>query len=570
MGVRDSRAGLVSSDLLLDIVPETFRILIADDLEDTRFVIRRALSRLGFQVEEATDGEMLLEKAKRLRPDLMIVDIMMPKLDGLSALSQIRQTPSLAHAYIILLTGKSTVDEKIEGFQQGADDYVTKPYSLAELKARVYAGIRLRAMHRSLTESQQILVRQEKMATIGAMAAGMAHEFNNIMGAISGYAQLAKVNEKFVERLINVALDQSERARKITTSLATFAATSKSEAKLTRPETLIESAMWLLAKEFKNRELELELEVAPSLPGIEVHVGKLQEVLVHLLLNAVQAVAVRDGDGRVQVRLRVVDSMLQFEVDDNGPGIPDNDRVKIFDPFFTTKGALGKSIEPGTGLGLTFSLNIVQSHGGRLDVVPSQLGGACLRIELPAVPNSESPAQDIVQGPAESEVSRQDILVPREPIHSVTARSTPVKKSAAELPNVPALPVAADLPSAPQPSSRVVVIEDDESLQELIREVVGTERCVVHGDGAAGLESVRTETPSFVVLDVTLSGRTSGWDVLEKLRELDAPPPVVLTSGALVDPDSVRLKYPNIQLLPKPYSLADLEAAVASLSTVPN
>ena len=99
-----------------DFDASAFRILIADDLEDTRFVLRRALTIEGFQIDEATNGEELLEVASLRPPDLMIVDIMMPRLDGLSALAEIRKDPKLAHAYIILLTGKSSVNEKIEGF----------------------------------------------------------------------------------------------------------------------------------------------------------------------------------------------------------------------------------------------------------------------------------------------------------------------------------------------------------------------------------------------------------------------------------------------------------------------
>lgn len=553
---------LAVGPLAVEIVPETYRILIADDLEDTRFVIRRALGRLGFQVEEATDGQMLIEKARSSRPDLMIVDIMMPKLDGLTALSQIRQDPALAHAYIILLTGKATVDEKIAGFQQGADDYVTKPYSLAELKARVHAGIRLRAMHRSLTESQQILVRQEKLATIGVMAAGMAHEFNNIMGAISGYAQLAQANEKFVARLIEVALDQAERSRKITASLATFAATARTEAKPTAPESLIESAMWLLSKEFKSRSLELDVVLEPNLPQIEVHVGKLQEVLVHLLLNAIQAVTSRGDEARVQLRASSMGSRVVIEIDDNGPGIPDELRLRVFDPFFTTKGALGKSSEPGTGLGLTFSLNIVQSHGGQLDVVPSQLGGACLRVDLPAL---------VGASPHLTGATTVAGRVPKTglaPVGPEPQEPTGVSSEAPALLETASATAALSPTQARDPSGPVLVLEDDPGLQELITEVMRPDECVCFADGSEGLDFCRTESPRMVVLDVTLAGGMTGWEVLEHLRALEPTPPVILTTGSIEPLPSGIDAYPRLKVLPKPYTLGDLEDAVASLEPV--
>ena len=180
--------------------PSTFRILVADDHEDIRLVLGKTLRTEGYQVEEVTNGLELLERAREVVPDLIILDIMMPELDGLSALEVIRGEEKLASCYVILLTGRSTLQEKLKGFNSGADDYITKPYSLVELKARVRAGIRIKAMQKCLQGSLEIIVRQEKMATIGVLAAGLAHEFNNIMGGISGYAQLAKNNPKFSDQ----------------------------------------------------------------------------------------------------------------------------------------------------------------------------------------------------------------------------------------------------------------------------------------------------------------------------------------------------------------------------------
>ncbi|MEM7261795.1 MAG: response regulator, partial [Planctomycetota bacterium] len=546
-----SPAPNLSADALQwrDYDASDFRILIADDLEDTRFVLRRALSREGFQIDEATNGEELLEIARRQPPDLMIIDIMMPRLDGLSALAEIRQDPDLAHAYIILLTGKSSVNEKIEGFQLGADDYVTKPYSLGELKARVNAGIRLKSLHRNLAESQQIIVRQEKLATIGVLAAGIAHEFNNIMSGISGYAQLAKNSSKFVDRLIGVALEQSERAQKITSSLATFAGSASNAATLNRPRELVDSSVCLLQKELRRQIIEFEVDVPEDLPAVRVNSGQMQQALVHLILNAIQAVMPEDTEetevdpsappSRISVRARADGNRVQIEVDDSGRGIPEDLRHRVFDPFFTTKGALGNSAEPGTGLGLTFALNTVSGHQGTIDVVDSELGGACVRLELPQA--------EIVDPAADS--AR---LLP-----ATSAPETDQRASSEE-------PPGGGLHGLPK---RVVLAEDDEAIQEVVTELLEDHAPVIFESGADVVEHCRTERVDTVILDLTLKGSLTGWDVLAELAQLDDPPAVVLTSGSLSLKAPIDLDYPDLRILPKPFRLVELERALLGVAS---
>ncbi|MFN0057515.1 MAG: response regulator [Planctomycetota bacterium] len=496
--------------------PREFRILIADDLEDTRYVIRKSLTKIGYQVSEAQDGREVLELARAQQPDLLILDIMMPDIDGLSALREIRSDPRLRSAYVIMLTGKSSLKEKIEGLELGADDYVTKPFMLSELKARVLAGIRLKAVHRSLCETQEIVVRREKLATIGALAAGVAHEFNNIMGSISGYAQLARSNAKFTERLITAVLEQSDRAQKITSSLITYASSSAEGRGSIAIGRSVEAASCLLSKELRQKCVDLQVKLTASLPPVHGHEGQLQQVLIHLLLNALQAVG---KDGRIEVRGSVQGRTLRLEVDDNGPGIPEQHRHRIFDPFFTTKGPLGQSEQPGTGLGLTFSQNIIHAHQGTLTLVESQLGGACLRIELPLA-------------------NQQAVVKP-----------------------LPEAPPVAVTTHATRPG-RVVLVEDDPTVQELVCALLENHPPHVFDSGRPALEYCRANPPDVVILDLGLNGDLDGRQVLAGLRAVEPTPLVIITTGSIAIASLADIEYPDLKILPKPFRLHELERAL--------
>ncbi|MEE8143004.1 MAG: response regulator [Planctomycetota bacterium] len=509
-----------------DVEPSTFRILVADDHADIRLVLGKSLGTEGYQMEEVTNGVELLQRVREEVPDLIILDIMMPELDGLSALEVIRGDEKLASCYVILLTGRSTLQEKLEGFNSGADDYITKPYSLVELKARVRAGIRIKAMQRCLQGSLQIIVRQEKMATIGVLAAGLAHEFNNIMGGISGYAQLAKHNPKFTDRLVQVALEQSERAKQITTSLSSFAHNAATKTKPAVIGNLIDAAICLLKKDINRRGISLEVKVPEDLRPVMVNTGQMQQVFLHLLLNAIQAIG---NNGKLVVSAAVAGSNVIFKVEDSGSGVPAELRTKIFDPFFTTKGPLGSSSDQGTGLGLAYCQNIIQGHGGTLTVEDSEFGGACFRIVLPAA-------------------------TPR-------ATEQALKSDLDEI----AEKVRAE--GVDDESLRVIYVEDDVTLQDVVTELFAENPPVIFSEGPAAVNHCREENVDVVILDLTLRGPWNGWKVLKELKGLAEPPPVILTTGSIVVSDRSQLDYPRLEILPKPFELAELEKAVERVSS---
>ncbi|MCI0652785.1 MAG: response regulator [Planctomycetes bacterium] len=514
--------------------PASFRILVAEDDAGLRSVLSKALRREGYQVSEADDGHRLVELIRAWQPDLILLDIMLPNRDGLSVLTDLRKDPKLASIYVILVTGRASLEEKIEGFETGADDYLTKPVQMRELKARVKAGVRIRALHRNIENFYQMMIRKEKLATVGALAAGVAHEFNNIMSGISGYAQLAKVNDKFKDRLIEVALTQSERVQRITSSLSTFSSSAASGKQFTSVRRLVDAAVCLMQKEMNRREVVLEVEASEQLPAIEVNFSQMQQAIVNLLLNAAQA---SRKAGRVAVRATVIDRCLSIEVDDSGPGVPEDHRHRIFDPFFTTKGALGGTEESGTGLGLTFALNIAQCHAGSIDLVESRLGGACFRLSIPLADSAGGAA-------------------PR-PLGAAGTHGPAAVPGAAA-----AGAAAAADPRAHATGPRVLVVEDDANIQEIMREVLSDPPPICFAEGPAALEHCRSEEIDIVLVDLHLKGPWNGRRVLTELACLPSPPAVIVATGS-IDPKSVQdLALAPAAILRKPFKIAELEAAI--------
>lgn len=153
------------------------RIIIADDDANARMILTRTLTKAGFETREAKNGKEALELARDYSPDLMIIDWMMPEMDGEQLAKWIKSDPKLRFTYIILLTAKGDVKDRVHGLQIGADDYITKPAPHQEILARVQSGMRMRALHR---EIQQLTRR----VALLELAATVAHEINNPLNVI--------------------------------------------------------------------------------------------------------------------------------------------------------------------------------------------------------------------------------------------------------------------------------------------------------------------------------------------------------------------------------------------------
>lgn len=269
--------------------------------------------------------------------------------------------------------------------KDGERRHITVNYACPQRSREVICMIRDATQEKQL---QLQLIQSEKMAAIGQLVSGVAHEINNPLAAISGFAQLLLANNSIapdVRHSAEVISGEARRAARIVHNLLTFARQHAAEKTRANVNSIVESTLELRAYEVRVRGTEVVCDLDPTIPETVVDVYQIQQVLLNLITNAEQAMAnASRRDHRLTVRTRTVGRTVRIEVEDTGGGIPPHSIDLIFNPFFTTK-----PTGQGTGLGLSISLGIVSEHGGRI-WVENIAGGCRFSVELPVTTSGGS------------------------------------------------------------------------------------------------------------------------------------------------------------------------------------
>jgi signal transduction histidine kinase len=268
------------------------------------------------------------------------------------------------------------------GLDQAALAFERTAAALAEERSRLAAKVtELTAANAALAEARASLVRSEKLATVGRLAAGVAHEIGNPLGAVSGYAELARARlSSDGDPQVSDALDRvaaaAERIDRIVRDLLDFARPTPLQVLPVSIGNAVDAAVRLAAVQSRFKEVEVVLDLPADLPPVLADERHLSQVILNLLLNAGDAM---QGKGRVEVSASRRIDEVELTVSDTGPGISAEDLPRIFDPFFTTK-------EPGqgSGLGLSICHSIVESMGGAIDASSPPGGGAAFVVRLRA------------------------------------------------------------------------------------------------------------------------------------------------------------------------------------------
>ena len=347
---------------------------------------------------------------------MVITDWMMPELDGSGLLRRIRASQRPGYVYAILLTARSQKEDLVEGMEAGADDFLTKPFDRDELRVRLRAGERIIRLEHHLRETQAALVQTEQLASLGRLAAGVAHEINNpIAYVINNLAVLRRdvqaalaVLDKYREGRDALSAAEPElaaeargwrrrwtwptsgrtsagcstgrpeglqRIRAIVQNLRDFARLDEAEYKEVDLNAALRSTLEALGHELDQKAIRVETgfqELAP----VACHPGKINQVFLHILLERHPGVG---REGLIEVRTRPDgEAAVVVEIEDHGGGIRPEHLPHIFEPFFTTK-----PVGDGTGLGLSVSYGIVRDHGGSLEVESTVGRGSLFRVRLP-------------------------------------------------------------------------------------------------------------------------------------------------------------------------------------------
>lgn len=379
------------------------RILIAEDDPVSRISLQKVLEKLGYIVVVAIDGDQAWKIIQAEdAPQLMFLDWEMPGFSGLELCSKItNETTSNRFFYKIMLTGRTDKEAISEALGLGADDYICKPFNLDELTARLNAGERILTMYEQSREQTKRLAQADRMISMGIMAAGVAHEINNPATFISGNIQLvdemwSRVCEQLkkiphenldpkvailMEEMPEVLIDMKNgisRITEIVNGLKTFTRTDSDKRELASIHHPINESLKFCQNRLNNGVSVVE-DFCHDLPLVRINSVEIQQVLVNLIINAIDAIESTNTVGCITIRTMANSGFVIIEIEDDGPGVPAEVSEQLFTPFFTTK-EVGK----GTGLGLSISQNIIQEHGGNISVQNDPNSGAQFRISIPA------------------------------------------------------------------------------------------------------------------------------------------------------------------------------------------
>lgn len=413
------------------------RILIIDDSVANISLLQNILHRLGFsQVEALIDSRDTFERVEEFRPDLIVLDLNMPHIDGFEVMQHLAKfIPRDTFLPVLVLTADATGETKRKALSAGANDIITKPFNTSEVFMRIRNLLQTRFLHlalqnqnqtletrvaertRELRDMQQRVVVQERLRAFGEMAGGIVHDFNNALMSVIGYSEMLLNDEEMLRdvetargflKIMNTA---GQDASHIIGRLRDFYRPREVSDVFSRVDLneLIEQAVPLTQPKWKGqalaegRAINIALDLA-KLPAISGNAAELRELTTNLIFNAVDAMPL---GGTITLRSASQDTHVLLEVTDTGTGMPEEVRARCLEPFFSTKG------EEGTGLGLSMVFGIVQRHEGEVEIL-SELGkGTTFRIRFPA--------QVLAANAAPDEGSRMDrslhvLVVDDEPV----------------------------------------------------------------------------------------------------------------------------------------------------------
>lgn len=367
--------------------------LIADDEPDMLHFLKTELGR-DYDLIEATDGVQALEKTELFLPEVVLLDMMMPEMDGLDVCRALRTREATAGIPIILLTARADEETKFDALQMGANDFLAKPFSATELQARIKNLVdshhyqrKLSKQNQALTtaieqikETETQLVQSEKLASLGRMSAGIIHEINNPLNfATTGLFALRNKTKNFspeqhaeVDEILSDVEEGLKRVRNIVSDLRVFTHPESGPPEPVDIAEAVTASLRFLASEWKGK-VRIENKIVPGQVA-QTNRNKLVHILVNLLQNSLDALDRKKFEGEeptIFIEGRLEEGKSVVVVRDNGTGIEKKNLGKIFDPFFTTK-----DVGEGMGLGLSICHRIARGYGGHINV-KSEPGHFC-------------------------------------------------------------------------------------------------------------------------------------------------------------------------------------------------
>lgn len=357
------------------------KILVVDDDFVSRNVLSGAVEKLGHECVVCEDGTEAWSVFQKTPFQVVLSDWMMPGMDGLALCHRIREFSTQDYCYFIMLSSLDKKHHVLKGLEAGADDYLTKPLDLDELRARLLSAERVTSLHRNLMKAQTVAVQNSKLAAVGQLAAGVAHELNSPLGAMKLTLESARkrAKEESVARKISIALRALGSMQEVVSQLLETSVLRTGQMGVCDLSGVVRHTLSLLRAHPRAEQVEMECRLQET-AEVLLPAAELQLVVSILVSNAVDAVLTEGARGRrVLLTGRNLDeSTFELHVADQGRGMEKEVLARVFEPFFTTK-----PVGQGVGLGLSMVRNILEQRGGRIAVVSSLEEETTFTLSLP-------------------------------------------------------------------------------------------------------------------------------------------------------------------------------------------
>jgi two-component system cell cycle sensor histidine kinase/response regulator CckA len=508
-------------------------LLVVDDDANTRLLTRTALEPHGFRVAEAPDGATALALCQKVLPDLVLLDVMMPGMDGYQTCAALRRLPGAEDLAIVMMTGLEDLESISRAFQAGVTDFVTKPLNWILLRYRVqYILMASRALRQQRFLTEQ-LHHSQKMEALGRLAGGVAHDFNNLLTVITGCTDL------LLSRLpkddacrgdLEEIREAAEQAMSLTQQLLAF-----SRRQVLRPQVVDLKLLVAQMERLLRRIIGEDIEVMTVYPEEDTAVladrGQLEQVIMNLAVNARDAMP-QGGRLTLEINRVTLDeefcrwqpeahpgAFVKLTVKDTGVGMDEAVMARVFEPFFTTKGP-----GLGTGLGLSMVHGIVKQSGGFIQVKSHPGKGTTFDIYLPLT--SKEP---------------QPVALPPPPVQPLQGEET------------------------------ILLVEDDILVRRVAGKILRTQgyRVLEAGSGFEALEVGRQHShPIDLIFTDLVMPDMNGLELTDRWQHLHPESRVLFTSGygenSLLPTGSSASQVPFIA---KPYRLQTLAQKVREILT---
>lgn len=364
--------------------PYRMNVLIVDDMPTNIKILGETL-RKDYDISFARSGSKALEMIAEHLPDLILLDIMMPGIDGYEVLRRIKENPDQSHIPVIFISARDDEKDETYGLEVGAVDYITKPFRPAVVRARVRTHMELK-MHRDRLNSlvhdrTRQLIHSDRLATLGTLSAAVAHEVKNPLHYVVGNAEMIiddilSGNSLSIQQSAVNIVKGAQRINALIDRLKGYSKKRGQSNAVTSLNDILDDALEML----RYRLLQCGIEINTSGVDKDLKVScdphQISQVFVNLINNSTDAL--NTGSGMIFIQASKTENTVRVTLADNGPGIPPDKIETIFEPFITEK-----SDENGTGLGLFITRHILARHGGEIRLTQSSASGSEFTFTLP-------------------------------------------------------------------------------------------------------------------------------------------------------------------------------------------